>query len=786
MVIALLLAGCTLVSDGDVTAKVGVGRDSGLGDSAGDSGRGDSGDSRDDTAALDEDGDGYTVGEGDCDDGDAAVHPNAIEDCSTVADLNCDGSTGRIDNDGDGHDACEECDDTDAAVHPGAQELCNGRDDDCDGATDVNASDELVWYADLDGDRYGDPDSTAEACDQPDGHVSDSGDCDDSAAEIHPGAAEYCDLIDEDCNGAVDDDALDALVWYLDDDGDGFGDSATMEVACSGPARYVENSLDCADDDPAVSPASTEVCDAADADEDCSGSADDRDAGVAVSTMSAFYPDGDGDGYGDEGSTVGACDAPPGYVTDGTDCDDGDDTVNPGAAEVCSDGVDNDCDGGAGACGLSGTVSTADVSWTGEAAGDAFGTALTAGDFDADGQLELASGAPGRDGFTGNDGEVYAFWAPFAGGSASGATQTSVGGASSSETGTALAAGDFDGDGYADTVVGEASDDCDAQDCGTARVLTGAVWPASVAASPGVWEFSRYSSSSTFGGLGVGSAAAALGDLDGDGNEEVAIGAPDNDGGWGGAVFVRSDVPITSYLWGGDIWLAEASSDLAGFSVAGGNDLDGDGLGDLAIGAPGRTGLAGAVYVTYTPGSGYVSLSGSDLRIDGETASYLGSSVAISSDMDGDGRGELLMGAREYSGGTGRAYIAYGGSSLSLAVDADVFIDGSAAGDYLGSAVCGPGDVDVDGGADLLVGAYGTAGGGAAYLFTGALTGTLTTADAAAVLAPAAGTALFGSALLCPGDLDGDGASDLVVGAPADATAGAGAGAIYLFLGGGM
>jgi hypothetical protein len=361
-----------------------------------------------------------------------------------------------------------------------------------------------------------------------------------------------------------------------------------------------------------------------------------------------------------------------------------------------------------------------------------------------------------------------------------------VGGASSSETGTALAAGDFDGDGYADTVVGEASDDCDAQDCGTARVLTGAVWPASIAASPGVWEFSRYSSSSTFGGLGVGSAAAALGDLDGDGNEEVAIGAPDNDGGWGGAVFVRSDVPITSYLWGGDIWLAEASSDLAGFSVAGGNDLDGDGLGDLAIGAPGRTGLAGAVYVTYTPGSGYVSLSTADLRIDGETASYLGSSVAISSDMDGDGRGELLMGAREYSGGTGRAYIAYGGSSLSLAVDADVFIDGSAAGDYLGSAVCGPGDVDVDGGADLLVGAYGTAGGGAAYLFTGTLTGALTTADAAAVLAPAAGTALFGSALLCPGDLDGDGASDLVVGAPADATAGAGAGAIYLFLGGGM
>ncbi len=118
-------------------------------------------------------------------------------------------------------------------------------------------------------------------------------DCDDADPEVHPGAAEACNLADDDCDGAVDED------WDLDHDG---------YTACPGPGS------DCDDHDPAVHPDAVEIC-GDQVDNDCSGALD--DAG-----------DDDGDGFD-------TC----------VDCDDGDDTVYPGAPDPC-DGVDNDCDGG--------------------------------------------------------------------------------------------------------------------------------------------------------------------------------------------------------------------------------------------------------------------------------------------------------------------------------------------------------------------------------------------------------------------------------------------------------
>jgi hypothetical protein len=107
----------------------------------------------------------------------------------------------------------------------------------------------------------------------------------------------------------------------------------------------VADDTDCDDTDAAVNPGATEVCDDADVDEDCSGAADDADAGVDTSTQTETWPDLDGDGYGDlDATSVWYCDPPSDTVADGTDCDDDDDTVNPGATEVCN-GVDDDCDG---------------------------------------------------------------------------------------------------------------------------------------------------------------------------------------------------------------------------------------------------------------------------------------------------------------------------------------------------------------------------------------------------------------------------------------------------------
>jgi len=112
------------------------------------------------------------------------------------------------DADADGYDAIahggDDCDDSDGAVHPAADELCNGYDDDCDGETDEDdALDASTWYADADGDGFGDADNSVLSCDAPPLHVATGDDCDDSSSLVYPGAEEIADDgIDQDCDGA--------------------------------------------------------------------------------------------------------------------------------------------------------------------------------------------------------------------------------------------------------------------------------------------------------------------------------------------------------------------------------------------------------------------------------------------------------------------------------------------------------------------------------------------------------------------------------------------------------
>ncbi len=305
---------------------------------------------------------------GDCDDGDAAFNPGALEeDCADPNDYNCDGSTGYADDDGDGWAACEDCDDSDAAVHPGGTELCNGVDDDCDGTVDEDeAADASAWYADTDGDGYGDAGSTESACTAPSGYVADSNDCDDSDAAVHPAAAEACNGVDDDCDGSVDeDDAADAATWYQDLDADGYGDAAASTVACDAPSGYVADASDCDDSDGAVNPASTELCDGVD--NDCDGSVDEDDAADAAT----WYADADSDGYGDAAASTVACHPPSGYLADTTDCDDGDAAVHPAASELCN-GMDDDCDGA-----VDEDSATDAATWYADADGDGYGDAAS-------------------------------------------------------------------------------------------------------------------------------------------------------------------------------------------------------------------------------------------------------------------------------------------------------------------------------------------------------------------------------------------------------------------------
>ncbi|MEZ4960071.1 MAG: MopE-related protein [Saprospiraceae bacterium] len=164
-------------------------------------------------------------------------------------------------------------------------------------------------------------------------------DCDDNNAAINPDAAEVCDGIDNNCNGMVDD-GLAFTTYYLDLDGDGYGDAVATLDTCllTAPAGYVANALDCDDNNMSLNPDAAEICDGID--NDCNGMADD---GLTINT---FYLDSDEDGYGNAAALVDTCllTAPAGYVTNGLDCDDGNPDLNPGMAEVC-DGVDNNCNG---------------------------------------------------------------------------------------------------------------------------------------------------------------------------------------------------------------------------------------------------------------------------------------------------------------------------------------------------------------------------------------------------------------------------------------------------------
>ena len=280
----------------------------------------------------------------DCDDSTADTYPGAPESCEEEIDRNCDGSVGYADNDGDGWAACQECDDGEAAVNPDAQEVCNGVDDDCDGAMDDNddsldLSSATTYYQDADSDSYGDLDFTTQSCVAPAGYVADATDCEDADTTINPAATELCDGLDNNCDGSVDEaSAADASTWYADTDEDGYGDADYGTSACEQPTGYVSEATDCDDGDAAVSPAGTELCDGAD--NNCDGSIDESSAADAAT----WYSDADNDGFGDASSTTRACSAPASTVADSSDCDDSDGTAYPSAVEIC-DGDDENCDG---------------------------------------------------------------------------------------------------------------------------------------------------------------------------------------------------------------------------------------------------------------------------------------------------------------------------------------------------------------------------------------------------------------------------------------------------------
>ena len=455
----------------------------------------------------------------------------------------------------------------------------------------------------------------------------------------------------------------------------------------------------------------------------------------------------------------------------GSDCDDGNPAVHPDALEQLANGLDDDCDG---------VVDTLDAenataSFVDLEIGGGAGLAVAGlGDINGTGGGAYAIGAPYSAGAGESGGQVYLFLGEREGFVDLAEADAVLLGATESEAGKALSGGgDVNNDGYADLLVGGYHG---AEGAGVTWVVHGPILGEQVLDEVAVRLVGQ--SAYDFSACAVDFA----GDVDGDGDDEVLVGAyhasTTTHGSYDGAAYLV-DPPQSGSLSLDDAIriVGESVGDEAGYAVAGPGDLDGDGLSDVVVGARYESTAgeyAGAVYVFLSPLSVAVNASDADARYLGEVpGGYAGSALSGAGDVDGDGRVDFVVGSRRHDGvgdSSGAAHLLRGpalsGGSL---LNADARLLGEATGDRAGWAVSGAGDFDGDGRDDLLIGAprHSSGGrlGGAAYVVLGPVDPVLDLAGSNGRIVSGAEEMLLGISVAGVGDLDSDGRSDLLVGA---------------------
>jgi hypothetical protein len=355
-----------------------------------------------------------------------------------------------------------------------------------------------------------------------------------------------------------------------------------------------------------------------------------------------------------------------------------------------------------------------DVTMNGVAAGDRFGNSVSsAGDVNNDGYDDVVVGAYLRNaGLGANQGSAYIFY----GGSSmdNSPDVTMDGEAAGDYFGQSVSqAGDVNGDGYDDVIVGAYYQG--ATDVGRAYIFYGG---SSMDNNADV-TFTGEAASDRFG-----CSASSAGDVNNDGFSDVIVGAWGHNAGLGafqGSAYIFYGGPSMDNVV--DVTMnGVAAEDLFGWSVSSAGDINNDGFSDVIVGAYYRNAGLGA-----GQGSSYIFYGGpsmdntEDVTIDGEAAGdSFGWSVSSANDINNDGYSDVVIGAPYHNAGLGaqqgRAYIYFGGSSMDNV--ADVTMDGEAAGDQLGCSVSSVGDVNNDGWKEFIVGASNySSSTGRAYLY---------------------------------------------------------------------
>ncbi|MEC7987794.1 MAG: MopE-related protein [Myxococcota bacterium] len=778
-----------------------------------------------------------------------------------------------------------DCDDENANVHPAAEEVCDELDNNCDGNTDDVQGDGIngeIFYLDLDEDGYGDENSPLELCSAISGYVADNTDCDDTDSAISPGQEELvADGIDQNCDGIelcyedldIDgfgtentvessdllcldsgsapsaDDCLDsnAAVYpgaafeesstacMHDLDGDGYGDPS--------PPTGAEAGTDCVDSDPSIYPGAPETgadgidqdCDTydnclEDLDGDTYGSTvtiigttldcsaagessfstdcdDDPATGANTHPGAAHFEssefcmkDDDGDGYGDQN--------PISNAYPGSDCDDSTTAIRPNRSDIVDDGIDNNCDG-LEACyvdadddGYRSTSTSLTVSST---------------DLDCDDSGEGASSDPATDcdddDATINPGAIDTLFLDMdcttgiSDSSLALSDYTLVGEDTTNYSGQHVKSlGDMDGDGLDDIIIGSFGNN---QFAGKAYI----VFSSSLGSTTSInLADADYSFSASTGFDSFGYAVASAGDVDGDGRDDLLVGATGNSEHISGAgkiyLFLASSLGARTNLTVDDAdysFYGENPADYIGMSFDGAGDIDGDGLDDIIIGTSLNDEVrenAGKAYLIFggnlaLHGNAPRSLSEADFFFFGENANHnAGVSVSGAGDIDGDGLDDVIIGADGALSNTGKAYIVLASSinnnvfandpTTIFLSEADHTFLGAVEGDRAGKSVSKAGDINGDGITDLLIGASGdqTVPGTTYLIFGGSLTDpTYDLADSDYSFVGEANGDNIGFYVSPGGDIDGDGLDDVLLGSSYNSENSVAAGKAYLVLG---